>query len=527
MTALFDTLITGGTLVDGTGRPAFRGDLAVQDGRIAALGNLTGAHAARMIDARGCFVTPGFLDIHRHADAALFRPGFGELELRQGLTTIVNGNCGMAPFPSDGENAAAIAAYLGPVTGSFPRAYARFSDYSADLPALPLHVGQLAGNGTLRASAAGFAPELTNAQMSAIHAALESALADGVLGVSLGLGYAPECFYSTEQLIRALAPLKGSGIPLTVHMRQEGSGVVAALEEMLAVAGALQTPLEISHLKAIGRRNWRSAVPQMLSLMQRARADGVDVACDVYPYTAGSTQLIHILPPECQQGGLDVLSQRLTDPAFRAHLRERMLTGDDFENISLLVGWENIRIAAVSDPADEPSLGISIAELAAREQKDPFDAVFDLLALEHCAVTMIDEIACEDDLLAILQDDHSSVISDSIYPGSGLCHPRVYGTFVRILERYVRESRALTLEQAVAKMTGFPARRLGLRSKGRLVPGLDADVNIFRLEDLHERGTYVAPAQLAAGMDTVLVSGVPALEHGQRTGSASGKLLTR
>ena len=527
MTVLFDLLITGGLLIDGTGAPALRGDLAIQDGKIAARGNLTGARAARTIDAAGFCVTPGFLDIHRHADAALFRPGFGECELCQGLTTIVNGNCGMSPFPVSGEYAAAIGAYLQPVTGSFPRAYESFADYAASVPALPLNIGQLAGGGTLRASVAGFSPDLTDEQLRALHARLESALADGVLGVSLGLGYAPECFYTTEQLIDALAPLRGSGIPLTVHMRQEGSGVVAALEEMLTVARALQTPLEISHLKAIGGVNWRVAVPQMLAMMESAREDGVDVACDVYPYTAGSTQLIHVLPPECQTGGLEQLSERLGDAAFRAQLRERMQTGEDFENISLLAGWENIRIAALAGAEDQKYVGQSIAALAEKEGKDPFDALFDLLAREHCAVTMIDEITCEDDLEAILRDGHSSIISDSIYPGSGLCHPRVYGTFVRAIEHYVRERGVLTLEEAVAKMTGLPAGRLGLRTKGKLIPGLDADILLFRPEALHERDSYADPAEFAEGMETVLVAGVPVLEDGAITGAKPGKILKR
>lgn len=524
---MFDTLILGGMLADGTGRPAFRGDLALQDGKIAALGNLTGARAAHTVNAAGFLVTPGFLDIHRHADAALFRPGFGEAELRQGLTTIVNGNCGMSPFPCPGENAAAIRAYLQPVTGSFPRVFETFADYVAALPALPLHVGQLVGGGTLRASAAGFCPELTDAQEQEMQARLETALADGVLGVSLGLGYAPECFYTTEQLIHALSPLRGSGIPLTVHMRQEGSGVVSALEEMLTVARALRTPVEISHLKAIGKPNWGSAVPQMLLMLHQARDEGLDVACDVYPYTAGSTQLIHILPPEAQAGGLETLSRNLTDPVFRARLRERMQTGADFENISLLAGWENIRVTALAGEAEQAYLGKSIAEIADLEHKDPFDAVFDLLAREHCAVTMIDEIAAADDLDAILRDELSCVISDSTYPDSGLCHPRVYGTFVRVIEQFVRARGVLTLEQAIAKMTGLPAAHLGLKTKGKLVPGLDADVLIFRPEALRERGTYAAPAQFAMGMETVFVAGVPVIEHGVLTGARPGKLLTR
>ena len=383
----------------------------------------------------------------------------------------MNGNCGMSPFPVSGEYAAAIGAYLQPVTGSFPRAYESFAGYAASVPALPLNIGQLAGGGTLRASVAGFSPDLTDEQLRVLHARLESALADGVLGVSLGLGYAPECFYTTEQLIDALAPLRGSGIPLTVHMRQEGSGVVAALEEMLTVARALQTPLEISHLKAIGRVNWRAAVPQMLAMMESAREDGVDVACDVYPYTAGSTQLVHVLPPESQKGGLEVLTENLADPAFREALKDRMLTGSDFENISLLVGFENIVASSISRKDLRQYEGQSIAAIAEQQGKDPFTALFDLLQAAHCDVTMIDFIAAEDDICDILRDAHSCVISDSTYPTTGMLHPRVYGTYTMLLEHFVREKRALSIESAVHKCTGRAAKVMGLKTKGILAPG--------------------------------------------------------
>ena len=226
---MFDTILRGGTVVDGTGRPGFAADVAVTGGRIAAVGDLRGADCARAIDAAGKIVTPGFIDIHRHADAALFRPGFGAAELCQGLTTIVNGNCGLSAAPFGPAHGDAIRDYLRPITGALPPELVTdtLSGYFASLPALPVHVGMLTGAGVLRADAAGYELEhLEDQHYRALHRALERALADGALGVSLGLGYAPECFYTTRELIRALAPIAGQDIPLTVHMRQEGSGVV-------------------------------------------------------------------------------------------------------------------------------------------------------------------------------------------------------------------------------------------------------------------------------------------------------------
>lgn len=527
---VFDTLILGGTVIDGSGRPGFRADVGILDGKIAALGSLGGARAKWTLDAAGQLVTPGFIDIHRHADAALFRAGFGASELYQGLTTIINGNCGLSIAPSGGAFQSEIFDYLTPVTGR-PEQFMKTETMASYLAALrerglALHVGMLAGGGTIRAQAAGLGTKhLQPEHYRAIHLALERALSDGALGVSLGLGYAPECFYQTDELIRALAPLAGSGVPVVVHMRQEGSGVEAALSEMIEVARALKTHVQISHMKAIGRENWRAAVPRMLQMLRRARDEGVDIACDVYPYTAGSTQLIHILPPQSQEGGLAALSERLRKAAFRAELREKMLHGTDFENLSLLVGWENILVSSVTRAENRDCEGRSIREIADLRGQSPFDAAFDLLADEQCEVTMIDEITHEEDIEAILRDEASCVISDSTYPLTGLLHPRVYGTYARLFTRYVLARKTLSPEQAVQKVSALPAKYMRLGTKGKIAPGMDADINIFRLEELCETARYDAPEQYARGMQTVLVAGEAAIYQGRLTGQACGKVL--
>lgn len=510
---MFDLLISGANIIDGSGGPAFAGDVAVENGRIAAVGRLGDAPARRRIDAAGRCLTPGFIDIHRHADAALFRPGWGRAELDQGLTTVINGNCGLSLAPICGPFEPDVLRYLAPIVGELPegRDFPGMASYLALVreAAPPLNTYMLAGMGTIRACAAGFSDApLTDEQYRTVHALLEDSLAGGALGVSLGLGYAPECFYDTPGLIRALEPLRGSKVPVTVHMRQEGDGVVDALREMLDVARELRMPLEISHLKAIGRRNWRRAVPEMLCLIREARDEGLDVMCDVYPYPAGSTQLIHVLPPEFQAGGTEALTTALADPGSRAKIRRRMESGTDFENISLLVGFENIRATSLHLPEDRPFEGCSIAEIAAARGSDPFDALFDLLAAEHCAVSMIDFIADEDDILDILKAPFSGVISDATYPVGGLLHPRVYGSFTRLIERYVVKEGLLSLPEAVHKVTMQPAERFGLKSKGRIAPGADADLLLFSPEKLRERDSYEHPDRLAAGMELVLVGGV-------------------
>ena len=523
---MFEYLIQNVQILDGSGREAFPGSVALSGGKIAAVGPAVTGESVHMIDGRGRTLTPGFIDIHRHADAALFRPGFGRAELAQGLTTIINGNCGLSLAPVFGPYSEAVLEYLAPITGRGETAFPTLADYRARVcrTSLPLNAGMLAGMGTLRACTAGFQDRpLTDEEYRLLHKALEQALADGALGVSLGLGYAPDCFYTTPQLIRALEPLYRSGRTITVHMRQEGDGVVEALREMLEAARALETPVEISHLKAIGRRNWRRAVPEMLGLIAQAREEGLDVMCDVYPYPAGSTQLIHILPPEFQSGGLEALTAALQDRQVRREIRRRMECGTDFENIAALVGFENIRAASFHKPENTAYEGCSIAEIAEIQGKDPYDTLFDLLAEEHCTICMIDFITDEEDISDILRAPFSGVISDATYP-DGLAHPRVCGAFPRLLERYVKR-RVLSLPEAVHKITRQPAERFQLAGKGRIESGADGDLCLFDPEKIHETGTWRVPDQLALGMDWVFVNGIPAIAGGTFTGRAGGMLL--
>jgi len=524
---MFDTLIRGGTVIDGSGTAPYDADVALLDGKIAAIGHNLG-QAAQEIDAGGFCVTPGFIDIHRHGDAEVFRPGFGAAELRQGLTTILNGACGVSLVPFGERHREELLRYLEPITGKLDPTVPTESlgAYLAALRRvrLPLNVGMMLGAGTVRADLFGYGEE-EPADMTLLHRQLERGVADGAYGVSLGLGYAPECFYTTAGLIRAIQPLKNGDLPVTVHMRQEGDGVCDSVAEMIAVAKALRCPVHISHLKAMGKRNWHEKIPRALALMEQARGEGVDISCDVYLYDAGSTQLLHLLPPDFLKGGVDAICARLRDKTQRDRLREAIACRRDFDNIAQMVGWDNIMLSALNLPQYRRLIGKTVAQAAELLKLEPVDCLCQLLADERCAVTMIDRMACEDDICTILQDRYSSVISDSTYPTSGKPHPRVYGSYVRIFERFCLEKQAIDLPTAVRKVTAQPAEAMRLKGKGLLRVGMDADVSIFKPELLHERATYLEPRRESEGMDTVLVGGKAAILHGAWTDIGAGKVI--
>lgn len=526
---MFDTVIRHGLLIDGSGTPGSIADLGINQGKIAAIGQNLGP-GLRELDAAGYCVTPGFLDIHRHGDAAAFRKDYGKAELRQGLTTVLNGACGVSLVPFGETHREELIRYLSPITGTpqdtIPTG--SLAEYQEALKqvALPLNVGMMVGGGTIRADLFGYGEKLPE-DISPIHRKLEQAMAEGAYGISLGLGYAPECFYTTQELIRVLEPLRNGKIPITVHMRHEGDQVCDSVAEMIQVAKALNCPMHISHLKAMGMRNWKKKIPQALELMKRAREEGVDISCDCYLYDAGSTQLLHLLPPDFLVGGVEAICQRLNREDQRQLLRQAIAQRRDFDNIAQMVGWKNIMISGLNLPKYQHLIGKTLEEAARLLHLEPVDCLCQLLSEERCAVTMIDRMICEEDIFTILHDPYSSVISDATYPDAGLPHPRVYGNVTRLFERFVLEKKVLSLEQAVHKVTELPAQAMGIARKGRLQVGFDADIDIFKPQELHETAAYLSPRQESQGMDTVLVNGEPAILHGQWQDLSQGKVLVR
>lgn len=564
-----DYIIKDGWIVNGKKEKPFQGDLVIKNGKIAEVG----AHVEipvdfpkeRVLNAAGGYITPGFIDIHRHGDWQAFGNGDDELLNRQGLTTVVNGNCGLSVAPAGEKFGKEIAGFLSSVTGEFRLGKDRtiedtesvlsskkkeasckisakeserdaleiMSTMSAYMSALAkekrsVNTGMLAGNGTIRAGVKGYAPgKLSKEEVHQVWKAVEESLAAGALGISLGIAYAPEFEYDRDGLVEALQPLKGMDIPITTHIRNEGDGILLALQEVISVAEELQIPLHVSHMKCIGRKNWGETPVKILKLFDQAAERGVKVDFDLYPYLTGSTQLVHLLPPQFQEGGTDAICARLADPSCRKEITKVLKQPSDiFENIVELAGFERIYASTLHTEKFRSFAGQSIAKIAEQFGQDPYDTLYDILLAERCQVTMLDTIASEEDMLYFLKDSRANLISDAIYPAGGKYHPRVYGAFPKLLTDYVRDKKVFSIEDAVYKMTAKPAQVLGL-PLGTLEKGMAADINVFHLDRLKVHADFQNPDQYCTGFDYVLAGGEIAVEQDVWRNSRRGRIVRR
>lgn len=528
---MLDWLFKNVHIIDGTGKKAWTGDVGVQGEKIVQVAPSITEKSKHIIDGNGKVLAPGFMDIHRHADAAAFRENFGEAELRQGLTTIVNGNCGLSIAPAPKEKRTEMMDYMQPVTGMLPAEVpaATFKEYMAQLDQkkLPLNFGMLIGNGTLRMAVNDFKDNLSKDDIRPIQAFLQEALDAGVFGISTGFSYLPDVNYDVAELAEVLAPLKNQDFPFTTHVRGEGDILYESVEEVIELTKRLNIPLHVSHFKCIGKKNWRHLTQKTIDLIEKNRREGMDITCDVYTWTAGSTQMVCLLPPQYLTEGPEKTAELLHDPAIRAEMKKILAKpAANFENILLGVGFENVYIGSVDLPKNQELIGKNLAELAELRKADPYDALFDLLAEEKCRVSMIDYITCEDDIEKILNLPYSSIISDTVYPGKGLPHPRGYANIPHVIKDYVLDRGVLTLEQAIQKMTSLPAQALRM-DKGVLKPGADADLVLFAPEAVDSKADYMHPTKLATGFSMVMVNGQPAVIDDELTGVNAGKVLRR
>ncbi|WP_030910199.1 N-acyl-D-amino-acid deacylase family protein [Streptomyces sp. NRRL F-5126] len=503
----FDLLIRGADIADGTGAPLAAGQVGVADGRVRVLPPGAPATADRVVDAPGHVVAPGFIDAHTHSDVtALDRTGElpAHSAVLQGVTVEVCGNCGDSAFP-----------------GPFPD-FPAFCRAHADA-GRPNHIASLVGHGTLREAVAGpDARAVSEDELGAMCRVLDDALSAGAAGLSTGLIYTPGSYADTAEVTALAAVAARHGKPYVTHLRDEMSAVEEALEEAVRIARDSGAPLHVSHHKTAGRYGW-GGTERTLPRLHGLRADGMDVTCDVYPYTAGSTSLAAMLPPWAHDGGDVRLLERLRDTEQRARMRAAIADGvDGWENTVGNGGWDRISLAGTAHHA--ALHGRTVADIAYERGADPLDVVADLLLAEDGDVTIISHSMREDDVRRVLAAPFTMIGSDGV-PRPGLPHPRWAGTFARVLGRYVRELGLLGLPDAVHKMTGATAARFGLTGRGVLRDGGHADLVVFDPETVADRATFSDPLPAPCGVRIVVVAGAVVVEDGEVTKARPGRVL--
>jgi len=521
--------VKNGIVVDGTGNPWFKADVGIRNGRISGIGELSSSESKEVLDAKGLVVAPGFIDMHAHSDFSLLVNPLAESKVRQGVTTEVIGNCGSSAAPLNDFLKEEIRE-TSPVLeeAKLELDWSSMDEYLKRLErnSIALNVVPLVGNGNVRALVMGYdSRRPSRSELEKMKEVLAETMEEGAVGLSSGLIYPPSCYADTRELIELCKVAQYGGI-YTSHIRGEGETLIDSVREAIEIGKKAGVPVEISHHKTSGKSNW-GKVKQSLKIIDEARSIGVDVTCDVYPYLAGSTGLDALLPPHAWEGGIEKLVGRLKNRTTRKRLRREMEEGRS--NLFRAGGWGTIMIAYCKRHREYE--GKTIAEITEQKKIDPFDFVFDLLIEEKASVAIVLFTMCERDMRTVLRHSVSMIGSDSSSTApygvlrKGKPHPRTYGTFPRVLGEYVRRKKLLTLEDAVRKMTSFPAQKLRLKDRGLVKKGMWADVTVFNPEKVVDKATYAKPHQYAVGIKCVIVNGQVVITNGKHTRELPGKAL--
>jgi len=528
----YDVIIRNGRIIDGSGNPWVSGEVAVRGDRIAAIGHLSNAHAKREIDASGLVVSPGFIDMLGQSEYSLLIDNRSVSKLSQGITTEITGEGGSIA-PQDEKTISQIQ----PVMDQYHLKvnWASLSDYFTKLEKIgtPINIGTYVGAAQVREAVIGDADRAPTAdELEKMKSLVAEAMQQGAFGVSTSLIYPPGHYAKTEELIELAKIASQYGGIYATHMRSEGQSEIAAVEEALRIGREGHLPLEIFHLKVIGKPRW-GTMPKIVGMIQAARDSGQDVSADMYPYVAGGTALAPSLPPWVADGGTDKLLERLKDPEIRARIKHEMATEHaDWENLYLGSGGASgVLVSGIVNMDLKQYDGKTIAEIAKDQKKEPLDALFDLVLADKAQTGALYFIASESDLQFGLKQPWVSIGLDA--PELSLdgplfephSHPRAFGSMPRFLGHYVRDEHLLPLREAIRKITSLPAQREQLRNRGLLKPGFFADITIFDPSTIVDKATYEQPTQLSQGVNYVFVNGQLEYDSGRATGVKAGVAL--
>lgn len=534
---LYDVLIVNGRVIDGTGSPWYRADVGIRAGRIAAIGALAGARAKQVIDAQGKVVAPGFIDMLGQSELTLLVEPRVPSKIFQGITTEITGEGdSVAPL-----NAAMIASdrttyehlHITPDWRTLREYFARLARTG-----IGINLATYVGATSVRRMVLGDAAvDPTDLQLDRMKALVRDAMRDGAMGLSSALEYAPAPYAKTEELVALATEAARAGGIYATHLRSEGDALIEAIDEAAQIGRKAQIPVEIWHLKVAGKANW-GTMPKVVAHIDELRSAGIDLSANTYAYTAWDNTFSAFIPPWAHDGGSSKLVERLKDPALRTRIRQDMLNpgkdsaGESWDNEWQEVsGPEDILIAVVQNPALLPLQGKRLSEVAAAWNEDPMDALFDLIIKDQGFTYVSVFGMSEPDVSFALKQPWVSVDNDSSGTspdgilGREHPHPRAYGTFPRILRKYVREEKLLTLADAIRKFTALPAQKLKLADRGVIKQGMWADIVVFDPDAIRDTATYEDPNRLSQGMDAVLVNGVAVIQGGKMTGALPGQVL--
>lgn len=528
----YDLIIEHGRVVDGTGAPWFAADVGIRAGHIAAIGRLEKATATRRINAEGRIVAPGFIDMLGQSELTLLVNPHAPSKIFQGITTEITG---------EGESVAPVNGAIAKEQAPNFRHYGIVQDWSdftgyftrLEKQGIGINIGTYVGATTAREMIVGYADRAATAEeLSRMQAIVATAMRQGALGVSSALEYAPAPYASTEELIALASTAAQFGGIYATHMRSEQESIMAAIDETIRIGREAHIPVEIWHLKAGGVGNF-GLMPEIVARIDRARAAGVDIAADTYAYPAWNNDLSAFIPPWAHDGGNLKLIERLRDPTVRARLKAELATpATDWDNEwQSVAGPEAILITTVLNPNLADLQGRSLPEIAKARGTDPMDTLFDILIEDGARTSVAVFGMSEPDIaLAVIQPwvsfcNDSEGTSPEGLLGKEFPHPRAYGTFPRVLRKYVREERRMRLEEAIRKFTSLPASRLRLNDRGVLKAGLWADIVVFDPDEITDKATFSSPNQLSVGMKWVLVNGVPVVADGASTDALPGRVL--
>lgn len=525
---MFDIIIRNGQIYDGTENPWTKMDLGIKDGKITKIGDLSNESAKTEINAEGMAVSPGFIDTHVHSDLLCTKPEIHKIKLLQGVTTELFGQDGISVAPVSEETKPLWQKQLKGLNGDIGdwpwnsiEEYLKFLDNSS----IAGNVTYLVPHGAVRTLVMGFdGRESTKEEMVKMRELVEEGMRQGAIGFSTGLVYPPNVFSNKEELIEICKGAAKYDGCFVVHIRNESNRSLEALGEVIDVARQSGVRLHVSHFKVAGKIN-RDKFVKALEKMDQGRQEGIEITFDQYPYTAGSTVFHAILPPWMHSGGTAKMLERLKDPAIREKVKQDLQHNGDFENWVLNCGWENVTITAVSTENNSHIEGKNMVEIAELRGVDAADATMDLLIEENAGITMVIHWGDEEDVIYGMKHPLQIVGSDGIFGGKP--HPRLYGTYPRVLGRYVREKKGLTLEQAIRKMTGAPAQLLRLKDRGLLREGYAADVVVFDPNTVIDKSTYENPLQEPEGILHVIVNGEITVSDGRFVGTTAGQVIRR